>query len=36
MSEVDLHRASQCSECGQYMDKVTAWVCKNCGELKEE
>lgn len=33
--EVDL-TAPNCPTCGQYMDKITAWVCKKCGELKKE
>jgi len=22
-----------CPTCGEYMDKVDAWVCKKCGKL---
>jgi len=27
--------APNCPVCGEWMDKVDAWVCKKCGKLKE-
>lgn len=27
--------APNCPTCGQYMDKVEAWVCRKCGKLKK-
>jgi rubrerythrin len=29
--KIDKSRVATCPKCGTFMDKITAWVCSNCG-----